>query len=66
MSNTTNIQPTGNLAVVMHDVCNARKGATYDWQATLIPSETVFEASLQTMLATPAAASRSRKSRRRS
>lgn len=66
MSNTTNIQPTGNLAVVIHDVCNGRKGAAYDWQATLIPSETVFEASLQTMLATPAAASRSRKSRRRS
>ena len=42
MSSTTNIQPTGNLAVVMHDVCNGRKGATYDWQATLIPSETVF------------------------
>jgi hypothetical protein len=51
---------------MMHDVCSGRKGATYDWQATLIPSETVFEASLQTMLATPAAASRSRKSRRRS
>jgi hypothetical protein len=66
MSNVTNTQPTGNRAVVMHDVCNGRKGATYDWQATLIPSETVFEASLQTMLATPAAASRSRKSRRRS
>ena len=66
MSNTTNIQPTGNRAEVMHDVCSGRKGATYDWQATLIPSETVFEASLQTMLATPAAASRSRKSRRRS
>ena len=66
MSNTTNTQPTGNRAVVMHDVCSGRKGATYDWQATLIPSETVFGASLQTMLATPAAASRSRKSRRRS
>jgi len=66
MSNTTNTQPTGNRAVVMHDVCSGRKGTTYDWQATLIPSETVFEASLQTMLATPAAASRSRKSRRRS
>lgn len=66
MSNTTNTQPTGNRAVMMHDVCSGRKGATYDWQATLIPSETVFEASLQTMLATPAAASRSRKSRRRS
>jgi hypothetical protein len=66
MSNTANTQPTGNRAVVMHDMCSGRKGATYDWQATLIPSETVFEASLQTMLATPAAASRSRKSRRRS
>ena len=66
MSNTTNTQPTGNRAVVMHDVCSGRKGTTYDWQATLIPSETVFEASLQMMLATPAAASRSRKSRRRS
>ncbi len=66
MSNATNTQPTGNLAVVMHDVRNGRKGATYEWQATLIPSETVFEASLQMMLATPAAASRSRKSRRRS
>ena len=66
MSNTTNIQPTGNLAVVMQDACNGRKGATYDWQGTLIPSETVFEASLQMMLVTPAGASRSRKSRRRS
>ena len=66
MSNATNTQPTGNRAVVMHNVCSGRKGATYDWQATLIPSETVFEASLQMMLATPAAASRSRKSRRRS
>ncbi|NBP17315.1 MAG: hypothetical protein EBU98_01500 [Actinobacteria bacterium] len=52
--------------VVMNDVCTGRKGMSYDWQAALIPSDTVFEASLQMMLAPTAAASRSRKSRRRS
>jgi hypothetical protein len=52
--------------VVMTDACTGRKGPSYDWQTLLIPSDTVFEASLQMMLATPAVVSRSRKSRRRS
>lgn len=29
---------------------SGRKGIAYDWQQLLIPSETVFEASLETML----------------
>ncbi|MFM1837670.1 MAG: hypothetical protein ACO3FT_02565 [Ilumatobacteraceae bacterium] len=57
---------TGDGRVVLHDVRTGRKGPAYDWQAVLIPSDTVFEASLQMMLATPAVAGRSRKSRRRS
>ena len=40
--------------VVMTDACTGRKGPSYDWQTLLIPSDTVFEASLQMMLATPA------------
>ena len=52
--------------VVMNDACTGRKGPSYDWQTLLIPSDTVFEASLQMMLATPTVASRNRKSRRRS
>lgn len=52
--------------VVMTDDCNGRKSMSYDWQAALIPSDLVFEASLQMMLATPTIAGRSRKSRRRS
>ena len=52
--------------VVMTDACTGRKGPSYDWQTLLIPSDTVFEASLQMMLATPTVASRNRKSRRRS
>ena len=52
--------------VVMTDASTGRKGPSYDWQTLLIPSDTVFEASLQMMLATPTVVSRSRKSRRRS
>ncbi|NDD61124.1 MAG: hypothetical protein EBZ46_02615 [Actinobacteria bacterium] len=52
--------------VVLTDASTGRKGLPYDWQALLIPSDTVFEASLQMMLATPTVVSRSRKSRRRS
>jgi hypothetical protein len=47
-------------------MCTGRKGPAYDWHAVLIPSDTVFEASLQMMLAAPAVAGRTRKSRRRS
>jgi hypothetical protein len=64
-SNTT--ATTSVRHVVMNDVCTGRKSMSYDWQSLLIPSDTVFEASLQMMLATPVAtASRTRKSRRRS
>jgi hypothetical protein len=52
--------------VVLDDVSNGRKGLSYDWQALLIPSDPVFEASLQTMLESTPVASRARKSRRRS
>lgn len=45
---------------------NGRKGPSYDWHATLIPAEPVFEASLQTLLTATAVSARSRKSRRRS
>lgn len=63
-STTTNT-PLGR--VVLDDASiNGRKGPSYDWQATLIPSEPVFEATLQTMLTESPVAARSRKSRRRS
>ncbi|MFM8507199.1 MAG: hypothetical protein ACKOBR_05855 [Actinomycetota bacterium] len=53
--------------VVMNDASiNGRKGPSYDWQAMLIPSDPVFEASLQTMLGGTPVAARSRKTRRRS
>ncbi|MFM7964289.1 MAG: hypothetical protein ACKPBF_10040 [Actinomycetota bacterium] len=53
--------------VVMNDASiNGRKGPSYDWQAILIPSDPVFEASLQTMLGGTPVAARSRKTRRRS
>ena len=52
--------------VVLDDECNGRKGHSYDWQALLIPSEPVFEASLQTMLESAPVANRTRKTRRRS
>jgi hypothetical protein len=45
---------------------NGRKGPSYDWQAMLIPSDPVFEATLQTMLGGTPVAARSRKTRRRS
>ena len=63
---TTTPQPSGERSVVLHDVRTGRKGMSYDWQAMLIPSATVFEASLQMLLATPVTTTRSRKSRRRS
>ncbi|GDX15409.1 MAG: hypothetical protein ACO28X_00490 [Ilumatobacteraceae bacterium] len=67
MTRATNTQQiTSDSHVVLHDVCTGRKGPAYDWHAMLIPSDTVFEASLQMMLATPAVAGRTRKSRRRS
>jgi hypothetical protein len=67
MTDTTTTQHiAGDHRVVLHDVCTGRKGPAYDWHAVLIPSDTVFEASLQMMLAAPAVAGRTRKSRRRS
>jgi hypothetical protein len=63
-STTTN-SPLGH--VVLDDLSiNGRKGPSYDWQATLIPAEPVFEASLQTLLTEAPVVARSRKSRRRS
>ena len=50
----------------MTDACTGRKGVPYDWQALLMPSDTVFEASLQMMLAAAPVTTRARKSRRRS
>ncbi|MFM8713896.1 MAG: hypothetical protein ACKOE7_11125 [Actinomycetota bacterium] len=53
--------------VILDDASiNGRKGPSYDWQAMLIPSDPVFEASLQTMLGSTPVAARTRKSRRRS
>ncbi|MBM3816628.1 MAG: hypothetical protein FJW13_06360 [Actinobacteria bacterium] len=53
--------------VILDDASiNGRKGPSYDWQAMLIPSDPVFEASLQTMLGGTPVAARTRKSRRRS
>ncbi|MFM7308324.1 MAG: hypothetical protein ACKO2Q_10175 [Actinomycetota bacterium] len=53
---------------VVHDDAsiNGRKGPSYDWHAMLIPSDPVFEASLQTLLDDAPVAARPRKSRRRS
>jgi hypothetical protein len=45
---------------------NGRKGPSYDWHSSLVPSDTVFEASLQMMLAAAPVTTRARKSRRRS
>ncbi|NBU06369.1 MAG: hypothetical protein EBT38_01485 [Acidimicrobiia bacterium] len=61
---TTTATPLGR--VVLDDASNGRKGPSYDWQALLIPSEPVFEASLQTMLESAPVVSRTRKPRRRS
>jgi len=53
--------------VVLDDASiNGRKGPSYDWQAMLIPSDPVFEASLHTILGGGPVAARPRKSRRRS
>jgi len=53
--------------VILDDASiNGRKGPSYDWQAMLIPSDPVFEASLQTMLGGTPVVARTRKSRRRS
>jgi hypothetical protein len=53
--------------VILDDASiNGRKGPSYDWQVMLIPSDPVFEASLQTMLDDAPVAARPRKSRRRS
>lgn len=53
--------------VVLDDASiNGRKGLSYDWQSALVPSDTVFEASLQMMLAAAPVTTRARKSRRRS
>jgi len=53
--------------VILDDASiNGRKGPSYDWQAMLIPSDPVFEASLQTLLDDAPVAARPRKSRRRS
>ncbi|MFM7307285.1 MAG: hypothetical protein ACKO2Q_04805 [Actinomycetota bacterium] len=53
--------------VILDDASiNGRNGPSYDWQAMLIPSDPVFEASLQTMLGGAPVAARPRKSRRRS
>jgi hypothetical protein len=62
---TTTATPLGR--VVLDDASiNGRKGLSYDWQAALIPSDPVFEASLQTILGSAPVTARTRKSRRRS
>ena len=61
-ANTTTVS-----RVVLDDASiNGRKGPSYDWQSALVPSDTVFEASLQMMLAAAPVTTRARKSRRRS
>jgi hypothetical protein len=62
---TTTAAPLANV-VVDDSSINGRKGPSYDWQAVLIPSDPVFEASLQTLLGAPPVAARTRKARRRS
>ena len=62
---TTTATPLASV-VVDDSSINGRKGPAYDWQALLIPSEPVFEASLQTLLGAAPVAARSRKARRRS
>ncbi len=58
---------TAASRVVLDDASiNGRKGPSYDWQSALVPSDTVFEASLQMMLAAAPVTTRARKSRRRS
>ena len=62
---TTNATPLAHV-VVDDSSLNGRKGPSYDWQAVLIPSEPVFEASLQTLLGTAPVVARPRRARRRS
>ena len=62
---TTTATPLGRVILDDQSI-NGRKGPSYDWQAMLIPSDPVFEASLQTMLGDTSVAARARKSRRRS
>ena len=62
---TNTATPLGRVVLDDQSV-NGRKGPSYDWQALLIPSDPVFEASLQTMLGDAPVAARTRKSRRRS
>jgi len=62
---TTTTTPTRHI--VRDDASiNGRKGPSYDWQAVLIPSDPVFEASLQTLLGGAPITARTRKTRRRS
>ena len=61
-ANTT----TASRVVLDDAIINGRKGPSYDWQSALVPSDTVFEASLQMMLAAAPVTTRARKSRRRS
>ena len=62
---TTTATPLGRVVVDDASI-NGRKGPSYDWQAVLIPSDPVFEASLQTMLGGSPVAARTRKPRSRS
>jgi hypothetical protein len=62
---TTSATPQDRVVIDDASI-NGRKGPSYDWQAMLIPSDPVFEASLQTMLGGTSVAARSRKTRRRS
>ena len=57
---------TGIVDNAVASSINGRKGPSYDWQSALVPSDTVFEASLQMMLAAAPVTTRARKSRRRS
>ncbi|MFM7666375.1 MAG: hypothetical protein ACKO61_07885 [Actinomycetota bacterium] len=67
MNPRTSDSADSSSRVILDDASiNGRKGPSYDWQAMLIPSDPVFEASLQTMLGGAPVAARTRKSRRRS
>jgi hypothetical protein len=58
---------TNARRVVLDDASiNGRKGPSYDWHSSLVPSDTLFEASLQMMLAAAPVTTRAGKSRRRS
>lgn len=65
--NAQHANTTTASRVVLDDASiNGRKGPSYDWQSALVPSDMVFEASLQMMLAAAPVTTRARKSRRRS